>query len=79
LFKKILETKGIDVHDVSVIISPLAEIHFLRTKLVGHSSGKEADKIRKDLIAKHGDLRKHFRSLVEKAEKSIQELKRIQL
>jgi hypothetical protein len=79
LFKKILETKGIDVHDVSVIISPLAEINFLRTKLIGHSSGKEADKIRKDLIAKHGDLRKHFCTLVEGADKSIKELKLLQL
>lgn len=79
LMKKILEIKGIDAHDVSMIISPLDEIHFLRTKLVGHSSGAEADKIRKDLIAKHGDLRKHFHSLIETAEKGIQELKRMRL
>lgn len=79
LLKKILETKGIDSHEINEIISPLDEIHFLRTKLAGHSSGKEADNIRKDLIAKHGDLRKHFRNLVEKADKSIKELKRTQL
>ena len=79
LLKKILETKGIDSHEINEIISPLDEIHFLRTKLAGHSSGKEADNIRKDLIAKYGDLRKHFRNLIEKADKSIKELKRIQL
>jgi len=79
LLKKILETKGIDNHEVNEIISPLDEIHLLRTKFAGHSSGKEADGIRKDLIAKQGDLRKHFRNLVEKADKSIKELKRIQL
>lgn len=76
LLSKILETKGIDGHE---IISPLEEIHFLRTKFAGHSSGKEADNIRKDLIAKHGDLRKHFRVLVEITDKGIKELKRIQL
>ena len=79
LLKKILETKGIDNHEINEIISTLDEIHFLRTKLAGHSSGKEADNIRKDLIARHGDLRKHFRNLVEKADKSIKELKQIQL
>ncbi len=79
LLKKILETKGIDSHEINEIISPLDEILFLRTKFAGHSSGKEADNIRKDLIAKYGDLRKHFRNLVEKADKSIKELKRIQL
>lgn len=79
LIKKILETKGIDSHEINEIIFPLEEIHSLRTKFAGHSSGDEADKIRKDLIAKHGDLGKHFRNLVEKADKSIKELKRIQL
>jgi hypothetical protein len=79
LLKKILETKGIDSHEINEIISPLEEIHFLRTKFAGHSSGKEADNIRKDLIAKHGDLRKHFRALVEITDKSIKELKHIQL
>lgn len=79
LLKRILETKGIDEHEVREIISPLDEIHSLRTKFAGHSSGKEADNIRKKLIAKHGDLRNHFRSLVEKTDKSIKELKRIQL
>lgn len=74
LLKKILETKGIDGHEVSVIISPLEEIRFLRTKIAGHSSGQEADNIRKKLIVKHGDLRKHFRSLVENTNKSIKEL-----
>jgi hypothetical protein len=79
LLKKILEAKRIDEFEVNEIISPLDEIHLLRTKFAGHSSGQEAIKIRKELIVKHGDLRKHFRSLVEKADKSIQELKRIQL
>ncbi|WP_333653430.1 hypothetical protein [Dissulfurispira sp.] len=79
LLRKILETKGIDSYEINEIISPLDEIHFLRTKLAGHSSGKEADNIRKDLIAKHGDLRKHFCNLVEKTDKAIKELTRIQL
>ncbi|HEC99655.1 MAG TPA: hypothetical protein ENN18_04665, partial [Proteobacteria bacterium] len=32
LLKKILEAKGIDGHEINEIISPLEEIHFLRTK-----------------------------------------------
>ena len=79
LLRRILETKGIYEHEVSESISPLEEIHFLRTKLVGHSSGEEANRIRKKLIATHGDLKKHFYSLVENTDKSIKELKDIQL
>ncbi|MBR9691048.1 hypothetical protein GOV08_05185 [Candidatus Woesearchaeota archaeon] len=79
LLRKILETKGIDGHEINEIISPLEKIHFLRTKFAGHSSGIEADNIRKDLIAEHGNLRNHFRALVEITDKSIKELKHIQL
>jgi hypothetical protein len=72
--KNILETKGINNQEVDNIISPLETRHFLRTKLSGHSSGDEADKIRKDLIKQHGDLKNHFRHLVESVDKSTKEL-----
>lgn len=74
LLKKILETNGISNNEISNIIAPLKEIHFLRTKLAGHSSGNEANKIRKDLIKQYGDLKNHFRQLVGKTEKSIKAL-----
>ncbi|MEW6615352.1 MAG: hypothetical protein AB1401_07800 [Thermodesulfobacteriota bacterium] len=74
LLERVLETKGIDEHEVNDIISPLDEVHSLRTKLAGHSSGEKADKIRKDLIAKHGNLKNHFQQLVESVDKSIKAL-----
>ncbi len=74
LLMKILEAKGISEQEVTDIISPLEEIHFLRTKLSGHSSGNEANKIRKDLIKQYGDLKNHFQQLVGKTEKSIKSL-----
>lgn len=74
LLKKILEAKGISEQEVTCIISPLEEIHFLRTKFSGHSSGNEADEIRKGLIKQYGDLRKHFRKLVERTDKCIKTL-----
>jgi hypothetical protein len=74
LLKKILEAKGISEQEVDGITSPLEKIHFLRTKLAGHSSGKEADKIRKDLIKQHGDFKNQFRYLVEITDKSIKAL-----
>lgn len=74
LLKKLLETNEISDNEVSNIVAPLEEIHFLRTKLAGHSSGNEADKIRKGLIKQYGDLKNHFRQLVGKTEKSIKAL-----
>ena len=60
LLRRILETKGIDEYAVSEIILPLEEIHFLRTKLVGHSSGEEANRIRKKIDCKAWRPQKTF-------------------
>ena len=74
LLKKILETKETSEQEVDGIISPLEEVHLLRTKFAGHRLGNEADRIRKDLIAKYENLKKHFCHLVESIDKSIKAL-----
>lgn len=74
LLKEILNAKGINEQEIDEIVLPLEEIHFLRTKLAGHSSGEEAEKIRKQLISQHRSLKEHFRILVGKTDKSIKAL-----
>ncbi len=71
---EILKTKGISDQEVDGIITPLKEIHLLRTKFKGHSSGNESDSIRKRLIAQHTNLKNHFRHLIDCTNKSIKAL-----
>jgi len=79
LLKRILETNEINDNEVNNMIAPLEDIHFLRTKFAGHRFGNEANKIRKDLIARYGDLKNHFRAIVEKIDKSIEALLEVKL
>lgn len=59
-------------------IDPLIEMRNLRTKFCGHRTGSEAVKIRNDLIKKHGSLKEHFRSLLQRTDQVIQTLLTIQ-
>jgi len=71
LLGEILKVKKINETGVNEMINPLEEIHFLRTKFVGHSSGAEANKIREELILKYGDLKSHFRDLLKRTDKAV--------
>ncbi len=71
LLKAILEKKGIDDQELANIISPLDEIHDLRTKFSGHKTGRQVERVRKQLISTHGNLKNHFRTLLERTEKAI--------
>ncbi|MFX0197884.1 MAG: hypothetical protein ACFFCW_17315, partial [Candidatus Hodarchaeota archaeon] len=74
LLEQILVKKGGDQEEVNMIISPLTDIHHLRTKFSGHIGGKEANQIRKELISKHGNLKNHFRNILERTDKAIHEI-----
>jgi len=69
-----LKAKEINEEDINDIISPLEEIQFLRSNFSAHLSGKKADRIRKQLIAQHGNLNNHFLNLIERVDKSINKL-----
>lgn len=74
LLRKVLKAKGISDQEVDGIITSLEEIQLLRTKFKGHSSGNEADIIRKRLIAQHGNLKNHFRQLIDCTNRGIKAL-----
>ena len=68
----ILKTKGINIQEIGQIVSPLEEIHFLRTKFSAHVSGTaEKTQIRKKIVSQHGTLKDHFRNLVERTDKGV--------
>jgi hypothetical protein len=74
LLKQILVKKGIDQGEIDIIISPLTDIHHLRTKFSGHIGGQEAKQIRKELISNHGSLKNHFRNILERVDQAIKEI-----
>jgi hypothetical protein len=61
---KLLEALGVTADEVSKITSPLAEVWGLRSTIVAHQGGKLPD----------GDLRVHFRGLLERADTAMQRL-----
>jgi hypothetical protein len=74
LLKAILEARHIDPHEINEIVTPLAEMHDLRTKFSGHKRGKETAEIRKQIVSQHGTLKNHYRSLIERTAKAIKEI-----
>jgi hypothetical protein len=59
------------------LVEPLKEINHFRNKVAGHSSGKEAEKIRLDVLKKHKTYPIHFKKLCKSCDKSIREIAKI--
>ncbi len=74
LLEGILKAKDIDQNEIDVIIAPLLEIHYLRTKASAHAGGQEAKKIQSKLISEHKNLNSHFKDLLERTDQSIKAL-----
>jgi len=54
------------------IISPLHEIHNLRSKLKGHASGNTFISIKRSVLTEHKTFRKHFHVLCKTCDESLQ-------
>lgn len=70
----LLEAAGVDDEDVRLACDPLKELRHLRNKTKGHVSGKEADAIVADLKRRHGDLKRHYRDLADRLDRSLEVL-----
>lgn len=53
------------------IVTPLAELHDLRSKVKGHAQGSEAAALLKSVQAKHGSYKKHFKDLAARCDESL--------
>jgi len=56
-------------------MSPFHEIHNLRSKLKGHTSGREGASLRKNALVQHGSYYQHYKTLLVKCVESLEILK----
>ena len=61
----------VDKKKATAVVAPLKSLHDLRNKMKGHAGGSDSKAILKELIAEHGDLRSHFRSLANDCDHAI--------
>ena len=79
MLESIFGKKSISKEEIKGITDPLIEIRNLRTKFAGHRSGKDTAKIKDDIVKEYGDLKAHFRSLLQRTDQAIQTLLTIQV
>lgn len=53
------------------IMTPLHTVHNARSVLKGHTSGTEAEEIKKEALAVHGNFKKHFEKICSDCDESI--------
>ena len=54
------------------IMTPFHTVHNLRSVLKGHTSGSEAEKIKKEALTDYGSFRKHFEKICSDCDESIE-------
>jgi len=62
---------GFDEDHAHSIMSPLHELHNLRSKLRGHASGDEAAELRKIALKNFGSFRQHYIDLCARCDESL--------
>lgn len=72
LVEECLIALGFEDDNAKHIVEPFQILHKIRTKSKGHSSGKEAEAIRKDLLKEFGTYRKHFESLCKGCDENLE-------
>lgn len=71
----ILSFKGFDDEQINEIMSPLYEVHNLRSEQKGHSSGETAVNARKKIRKDYGNFSNHYNYLLEGIIDTLQILK----
>lgn len=71
LISEVLLHAKVNEDEANAIVSPLKSLHDLRSKMKGHAGGSDAKALRDTMIAKHGDLKSHFRALAGDCDRSI--------
>jgi hypothetical protein len=67
----ILVTLGFEETHAGNIMSPFHTIHNLRSKLKGHATGTEAERIRKESISNYGSFNAHYKSICTDCDESL--------
>lgn len=74
LIEEILHNLRLDEDQVREIAKPLLELNFLRVKICGHVSGKEAKQIKADVLKQYKTYPCHFRHICTQCDKSVRTL-----
>lgn len=74
LLEEVLRGLGLDEEQVKGIVGSLRELNFLRSKISGHVSGKEAEQIKAGILKKHKTYPSHFRNLCTQCDRAIRTL-----
>ncbi len=71
LLEECLIGLGFDPEHARSIMSPLHEVHNLRSQLKGHATGQGAEVLRASALSAHGSFRKHFEALCARCDESL--------
>lgn len=72
LTEECLIAVGFEEDHAHQLMSPFRELHYLRSILKGHTSGREAEKIRKQALQEFGSFRQHFEHLCAECDDSLE-------
>ena len=75
LIEELLKGFGYEEDHAENIMSPFREIHNLRSKLKGHTSGEEAVLLRKNALIQFRSYYMHYRNLISECIESLEILK----
>ena len=75
LLEELLRGLGSDKDQVREITGPLRELNSLRSKISGHASGREATRIKTEILKKHKTYAGHFRDLCTQCDRAIRTLR----
>lgn len=65
---------GFEEEHAYELLSPLHELHNLRSKVKGHVQGEEARQIIRDVKRKHGSFREHYKALSASLDESLESI-----
>ena len=71
LVEECLIALGFEERDAQSSVAPLKEAHDLRSKVIGHASGKEGAAIKKRILIEHGSYKKHFQALCARCDETF--------
>lgn len=74
LLREIAISQGMEEEDSRLLVKPFEDLHYLRNKIKSHSAEGEKQKLVKEAISSHGSLAGHYKDLVDKCEKSFDQM-----
>lgn len=77
LIEEILRCLVSDDDEVRKIVEPLKNLHFLRSKISGHASGKESKQIKARVLKQQKTFPFHFRQLCTQCDRTVRALQSI--